>query len=213
MKNINIYIVFITIILIGCSNVGLPAITDNTNSIWQLAKGNYWKMANISHISNKRDTTAMYCLRDTLFEGASWWVMSPDGISNSVDGVTALYKNKEDGLHVTLFAGTLKVESLWFKYPTKIGDEYNVSFDYKDTTKYLVESIDTVINIGNKQYKNVIKYTNIRISGKYPYVSTDYNYYYLCPGIGMIKTEIYSQLLGYDKKFYLESELYDYKLN
>jgi hypothetical protein len=208
MKNILLYSLFIALMLLGCDkcndNSVSPVTPGNTSELIPLAKGNYWKFESSPDSNNNRKIEYLYAMKDTIISGLTWWIMSPDNNPTTTGASISLYRNDDKGLNQIFIYNGTKNESLTHKYPASKGDVYSVS-----GSDVNVESIDNVISIGNKQYSKVILYiTKYDILGNKFYV-----YAYICPGIGILKMERYSDIQGSTRTLTSYYELIEYKIN
>ncbi len=198
--------------LIGCDKCNentpiTPVTPANTSELIPLAKGNYWKMEGLPDSNNVKKTSYLYCLRDTVISGLTWWIMSPDNISTTTGGPgtgTILYRNDNKGLNQIFFYTGSRTEDLTYKYPAIKGEKYDVN-----GSEVTIESTDNVVTFGSKQFSNVILYINkFSIFG-----FTSYSYTYICPGIGIVKIENYSETQSKPKTLVSYFELIEYKIN
>ncbi len=130
-----------------------------------------------------------------------------DNISTTTGGPgtgTILFRNDNKGLNQIFFYTGSRTEGLTYKYPAVKCEKYDVN-----GSEITIESTDNVVTVGNKQYSNVILYINkFSIFG-----FTTYSYIYICPGIGIIKNENYSETQSTPKTLISSSELKEYKIN
>lgn len=180
---------------------------DNTSKITMpLKAGNYWKTEYKFAGSNTVDTLILKCLNDTLLNSEKWWVMNYNtGGLNSSPQPNFYLINKSDGMYRIDKNNNDYLENLLYKFPPKEG-EVNVTFN---SMKITALNLDTTITVKNKEYKNTIVYIATRIYGSR---ITSF-YQYVCPNIGLVKTDMYTSDSNIPKTLVSTEELFEYKIN
>lgn len=196
MKSVKIIFLFILVSsFYSCSDENNPIIYQGKNDeIYPLAIGNRWEYSRLSYDINYniigKDTLSTEIDMSYLKNGVEWFGIESSylQISKQSDGIWSQYTQAPDE----------PTPSLMFKYPTFSGDSYPY---------WKVISTQEIIQIGLGNFRT-IHYKYLRNSE-----TKEYDDYFLCPGIGLIKyNRIRKDSSGI---FYteIEEELIKYTLN
>jgi hypothetical protein len=188
-------ILMISLILSSCSKESNPIIYQGKNDeIYPLAEGNKWEYSRTAYdIDNNiiaKDTISTELDMSYLKNGVEWFGIkfSWYQISKQSDGIWSQYTQAPDE----------PIPSLMYKYPTYSGDSYPY---------WNVISTQKIIKI-DLGYFRTIHYRYLKNSE-----TKEYDDYFLCPGIGLIKyNRVRRDSSG---KYYIEieEELIKYKVN
>ncbi|MBI5323749.1 MAG: hypothetical protein HZB41_00430 [Ignavibacteriae bacterium] len=171
-----------TIVLIfliyGCGDSGTDS-NDSKNEIWPLAVGNTWTYFVYSYHRYNKDTVKQY---DTIthyvsgkktIAGEDWYFVTSVGRRPNM-----IFTNRKDGLWGYEFKDSTNINvdsaKLGFKYPTYLNETHPNDSDGIKT----ISLNSAVITPAGKF--NCIKYI---------YIKRPSEEIYLCPGVGLIKTE------------------------
>ena len=173
-----------SLILSSCSKESNPIIYQGkTDEIYPLAIGNKWEYSKSAYDINyniiSKDTFSTEIDMSYLKNGVEWFGIKGSWyqISKQSDGIWSQYTQAPDE----------PTPGLLYKYPTFSGDSYPY---------WKVISTQEIIKIG-LGYFRTIHYKYLRNSE-----TKEYDDYFLCPGIGMIKyNRVRKDSTG---KFYIE---------
>jgi hypothetical protein len=184
-----------SLILSSCSKESNPIIYQGkTDEIYPLAIGNKWEYSKSAYDINyniiSKDTFSTEIDMSYLKNGVEWFGISFSWlqISKQSDGIWMQHTQ----------APVEPIPSLAYKYPTYNGDSYPY---------WKVISTEKIIMIG-LGYFRTIQYRYLRNSE-----TNEYDDYFLCPGIGLIK---YNRVRkDSSSKYYIEieEELLTYTVN
>jgi hypothetical protein len=206
MKKISC-VILITILLLfsfaSCNKEDNPiSALEESNAIRNLKVGNQWTYRITSYdslgVANEAYTTTFTIVRDTVFQGETWYILSNGKTENE------LLINRTDGLWNVPFYYLVPTSEpvLEAKYPVSINDSWTKS----DSTITKCTAKDIIVNSPVGNYK-CVQYSILSKAG-----DILVNYYYACK-FGNIKGEYYMK----DKngKYYLSTkkELIDVQIN
>lgn len=184
-----------SLILSSCSKESNPIIYQGKNDeIYPLAIGNKWEYSksafDINYNLIAKDTFSTEIDMSYLKNGVEWF-----GIASSWVQVS----KQSDGIWMQHTQAPVEpVPSLVYKYPTHSGDSYPY---------WIVISTQKIIKIG-LGYFRTIQYRFLKNSETNEYID-----YFLCPGVGLIKSK--SVIKDSSGIYYteIEEELINYTVN
>jgi len=180
MRNITIFL-FLTSFLISCNkDKEQTEVNAEVVEIIPLKIGNYWKWSRTYDGTRNRSDTTCFVIKDTLINGEKWFYTAGNG-----GGSYGYAINRPDGFYTR---SEFSEERLLFKYPVKVGDEFNF-FKVISTTEVKI--------VKGKSYSCIV-YMKSR--------GNSIEYYYVAPGLGEVEYTYIGH--GYSDGF----GLVDYKL-
>lgn len=179
MKNLAFILLAVILFASACSESSSPS--NKKLEILPLEIGNKWEYKT-SLEGEINDMTAMI-FKDTIINNERWFNY----------GGCLLMINREDGLWLRFYDDITNkwIEELRYKYPAVAGEQYSDSLDFVK-----VLSVNERITVPAGTF-NCYVY-------RIPLFEDNYMDFYLCPGIGGIKTVSYENWNGH--------EIYEYQV-
>jgi len=178
MKHLSFILLAVIIFASACSESSSPS--NKKIEILPLEIGNKWEYK-ISSEGEIKDMTTMV-FKDTIINNERWF-----------DFGCLLMINREDGLWLRYYDDKTNKweEELRYKYPAVAGEQYS---DSLDLVKVIAINEKVTVPAGTF---NCYVY-------RIPLFEDNYMDYYLCPGVGNIKTVSYENWNGH--------EIYEYQI-
>ena len=198
----------LVIVIFSCSKSSNNPTNNSNPALFQFipyTSGNYWNYTEIVYNSSGgidlNSTSPLAVIGDTIINNETWKII----LNNNKDN--HYFKLRNDGVYeYYLIDYNTFSDELEFKYPAKIGDNYVfcVSKNVYDTIT-VVSLNDTV-----KTQAGTFICIKYKLHDEKIYGNAD-NFRYVCPGIGLIKDELYINN-GINSYYRYKIELFDYKV-
>lgn len=196
MKSVKIIFLFILVSsFYSCLDENNPIIFQGKNDeIYPLAIGNRWEYSRTAYDINSniiwKDTFSTEIDMSYLKNGVEWFGIASSWVqvSKQLDGIWMQHTQ----------APVEPVPSLVYKYPTHSGDSYPY---------WIVISTQKIIKIGLGYFRTV-QYRFLKNSETNEYID-----YFLCPGVGLIKSKSHRKDSSGIYYTEIEEELINYTVN
>lgn len=173
----------LALLFLGCSDDDKATNPTTPKEIWPLKVGNQWAYENTEldsagHVISV-DTSVIAVEKDTMIQNERWYITTVNGARDP-----------------EMFPGTTRSDGMWgwdgtsgllaFKYPAAVNDTFMAG-----NQVVIVESIHDTVTVPAGTF--------ICYNYKWPEPpssSRPYQFYYLSPGVGLVKTEEYRKAAG-----------------
>jgi hypothetical protein len=178
---------FVVFMLTSCKKDNPVDSSPSVKQIWPLKPSNTWAYHTIEYDTTGAITQsgsgALVVTTDTIVGGETWYQ-----ISGAWSGGSMFYTNRSDGLWIMSNSTSGLFQELFFKYPVSAGDSWNFGGD-----QIFLQSADTLITVPAGTFHC------------YEYRLSMSDYYYFCPGVGIIAEDSYSSTNS--GRLYIEGRL------
>ncbi|MFA5832592.1 MAG: hypothetical protein WDA22_03840 [Bacteroidota bacterium] len=165
---------FVVFVLPSCEKDNPVDTSPSVKQIWPLKPGNTWAFSTVEYDTTgtviKSGFGSFVVTTDTIVSGETWYHITGTG-----SGGTMFYTNRSEGLWVMSNSTSGLFQGLFFKYPVNAGDNWSLGGD-----PMFLQSADTVITVPAGTFHC------------YEYRLSMIDYYYFCPGVGIISEDSYS---------------------
>ena len=170
-------------VLCGCDDDDEVTNPPAAKSLWPLKVGNEWTYENQvldpAGAVLQYDTTVFQVAKDTVVEGATWYILTLNGAR---DSEVLPCRSRSDGVWAWDGASAF----LFWKYPAAVGDSWIILTDTA-----AIEAVGESVTVPAGTFTCVnYKWTGSRDPDRV------YQYHYMSPGVGRVKSDEYYKTAG-----------------